>query len=76
MKIFRIRSHKEYLNHVKESAGYLEEIRNTEKKLTPSKRIPFTIKGFSYTAGCEVEFLVGYEHPHGDASINWKRNEI
>lgn len=74
MKIFRIRSHEEYLNHIKESADYLEEIRNTEKKLTPSKKKPFTVKGFSYTAGKEVDFRVGFEHHHGDGSINWREH--
>jgi hypothetical protein len=75
MKLFRIRNHSEYLDHIAKSGEYLANIQRTEKDLIPSNgRKPFKVKGYSYTAGCEVDFLVGYEHPHADGSVNWREH--
>lgn len=75
MKLFRIRTQSEYEQHLEQSQEYLAMIQRTEKKLTPSNRSKsFSIRGFSYTAGCEVDFKVGYEHCHSDGSINWREH--
>lgn len=75
LKLFKIRNQDEYLDHVAKSSKFLTEIQRTEKKLLPaSGQGCFTVPGYSYTAGCEVDFLVGYTHAHGDGSVNWREH--
>lgn len=75
MKIFKIRNQAEYLDHVAKSSEYLAEIRRTEKNLIPDNgRNPFKVRGYSYTAGCEVDFLAGFEYPLEDGSLNWREH--
>lgn len=75
MKLFKIRNQAEYLEHVAKSREYLAEIQRTEKSLIPDNgRNKFKMRGYSYTAGCEVDFVVGYEHADGDGTINWREH--
>lgn len=75
LKLFKIRNQDEYLEHIAKSSEYLAEIQRTEKLLTPvNGRDRFKVRGYSYTAGREVDFQVGYEHSHGDGSVNWREH--
>ena len=60
MKLFKIRNQNEYLDHVVKSREYLAMIQRTENSMIPNNgRKRFSVKGYSYTAGCEVDFKVG-----------------
>lgn len=75
MRLFRIRSRDEYLDHVARSGEYLAMIQRVESSLVPPQgRDPFHVRGYSYTAGCEVDFRVGYEHTRANGSVNWREN--
>ncbi len=65
----------EYLEHQAKSGEYLADMRRVEKSLIPDNgRKPFKVRGYSYTAGCEVDFIVGYEHALADGAINWREH--
>ena len=75
MKLFRIRNRGEYVDHIARSGEYLANIQRIEKGLIPDdRRHPFKVRGYSYTAGCEVDFMVGFEHAHSDGSVNWREH--
>lgn len=75
LKLFKIRNQDEYLDHIARSSEYLAEIRRTENSLVPTNgRERFKVSGYSYTAGCEVDFSVGYEHAHADGTVNWREH--
>lgn len=75
MKLFKIRNQNEYLDHVVKSREYLAMIQRTENSMIPNNgRKRFSVKGYSYTAGCEVDFKVGFEHAHADGSVNWREH--
>jgi SAM-dependent methyltransferase len=75
MKLFRIRSRDEYLEHVAKSDEYLSNIKRFENEIIPKiKRKHFKVKGFSYPAGCTVNFFVGYEFAYPGSTINWREH--
>jgi hypothetical protein len=71
MKMYRIRSHAEYLAHEKRNADFYREQQAYLQKVTPPNRKEFSIPGYSYTAGKQVQFLVDYQHSDGVVP-NWR----
>lgn len=71
MKIFRLRSYSDYLDHANAGADSLKIHNEFLAKVTPGGRQPFRVPGYSYTAGKQVDFHVDYEHSGGGA-VNWR----
>jgi SAM-dependent methyltransferase len=71
MKIHRIHSYEEYLKHQLRNSSWIQEHQAYLEKHTPDGRIDFSIAGYSYTAGKQVDFLVDYIHS-GGGPINWR----
>lgn len=71
MKIFRLRSHSDYLKHSEMGADLLRKHHDFLTDVTPDGRQPFRVPGYSYTAGKQVDFHVDYEHS-GGGPINWR----
>jgi hypothetical protein len=71
MKIYKIRTHAEYLNHKLRNKQSEQEHQEFLKNNTPNGESVFFISGYSYTAGKQVDFLVDYQHS-GGGPINWR----
>jgi hypothetical protein len=71
MKIRRVRSLSEYCLNVQRSRIETESGSDFEASLEHSHKDPFTVRGFSYPAGKEVDFQVDYQYSVG-GHINWR----
>jgi hypothetical protein len=72
MKLFRVRNYEQYLDHLARNTELLEAHRQFLIERTPSERKEFTISGYSYTAGKQVEFFVDYQHAGANGNIIWR----
>lgn len=71
----RLRSLEEYKRHSKDNAHVYDRIRQLERDLIHRNGSEFTVKGFSYPAAQEVDFLVDYKY-HVNGNINWRERLI
>ncbi len=71
----RVRSLQEYLLHRKNNAHVYEKIKLIEDNLAKNNGREFKVKGFSYPAQAEVNFLVDYLYSD-NVSINWRERVI
>lgn len=72
LRVHRIRSQADYVKHQSRISLCVQEDREFLKKHTPEGRNAFSIPGYSYTAGKEVDFLVDYQHSTDGARVNWR----
>lgn len=72
MKIHRIRSFDEYVRHTSRNNTCIQEHMEFLNKNTPKGKNSFTIPGYSYTAGKQVNFIVDYQHSGGGGQVNWR----
>lgn len=72
MIIHRIRSREEYSTHLARNKQCVQEHIEFLKESTPIGAKEFSIPGYSYTAGKQVEFKVDYQHSGDGERINWR----
>jgi hypothetical protein len=72
MKLYRVRSYEQYLTHLTRNSVSLDVHRDFLIERTPSERKEFTIPGYSYTAGKQVDFIVDYQHAQSNGNIIWR----
>ncbi len=72
MIIHRVRSQDEYIKHQVRNKLSIQEHDEFLKKHTPEGVSEFTVSGYSYTAGQQVEFLVDYQHSGNSNKVNWR----
>jgi SAM-dependent methyltransferase len=72
MKIYKIRSKEEFIKHQFRNMPFIQEHQNFLAKHTPAEKKAFSIPGYSYTAGKQVEFIVDYQHSGNGDRINWR----
>lgn len=71
MVIRRIHSYDEYRAHCERMAPVHARRRDFERRLQPAERQAFTVPGFSYPAGEQVEFAADFAFAHGNV-VNWR----
>jgi SAM-dependent methyltransferase len=71
MIIHRLRSFAEYQRHAARLATVHAARRQQELNLQLPHRTAFTVKGFSYPARRQVDFVVDFAHSHGPL-VNWR----
>jgi len=72
MIIHRVRSQHEYIKHQVRNKLSVQEHEEFLKEHTPEGAREFTVSGYSYTAGKQVEFLVDYQHSGNSNKVNWR----
>lgn len=72
MKIYRIRSYDEFADHVKKNRYAIEQQQAYLERVTPDAQKEFTVSGYSYTAGKQVQFLVDFQHSGESGRVNWR----
>jgi SAM-dependent methyltransferase len=72
MRIHRIRTYDEFLVHSIRNKQYVEQHRVLLQKLVPETQVSFTVPGYSYTAGKQVDFLVDFQHSGINGEVNWR----
>lgn len=72
MKIFRIRSFDEFVAHKTRGEKYLDKHLTYLKSVMPDSERTFTVTGYSYTAGKQVEFIVDFKHSGAAGEVNWR----
>src|SRR5436190_12609497 len=75
MKIFRLRSLKEYNEHVEKNKLNYIRINQYEFEIANNLQQEFTIKGISYPANQYVDFKVDYLYSDGK-HINWRERLV
>lgn len=71
MIVHRLRSYNDFKTHSLLNKIELEKHEAFLEKVTPSEKRDFTVSGYSYTAGKQVEFMVDYQHS-AENRINWR----
>jgi SAM-dependent methyltransferase len=71
----RLRNLQEYQQHKKSNERIYNKIRKLEENLEKNNGREFRVKGFSYPAQCEVDFLVDYLYGNG-VNINWRERVL
>lgn len=69
LKLYRIQSHGEFLDHQVRSEQQLAELSRITDVLEQENGKRFSISGYSYPAGRQTEFLI---ERGGDGKINWR----
>lgn len=72
MKIYRIRSFDEFTFHAAKNKLSIEEHHAYLERVTPLSEKTFTVPGYSYTAGKQVQFLVDFQHAGANGRVNWR----
>lgn len=72
MRIHRIRTYDEFLTHSVRNKQSIEQHQTLLQKLMPKKQVSFTVPGYSYTAGKQVDFLVDFQHSGNSGQVNWR----
>lgn len=67
-----MRSSDDYLSYLKRNQNSRQENVNYLTSVTPPSRKPFTVPGFSYTAGKQVDFMVDYQHAGETGPVVWR----
>ena len=73
MTFSRLRSRQDYLKFREQQGREIDQQMAELEAAAPAGRVPFTIPGFSFTAGRDVDFLVDYKHA-GNGPINWRES--
>lgn len=72
MRVHRVRSYNEFIAHSEKNKQPIKDHQAFLKRITPDSQIPFTVQGYSYTAGKQVDFLVDFQHSGGSGRVNWR----
>lgn len=72
MKIYRIRSYDEFTVHATRNKKSIDEHKAYLDLALPPAQKEFTVSGYSYTAGKQVEFLVDFQHSGNSGRVNWR----
>jgi hypothetical protein len=72
MNIFRIRSYAEYCTHAARNKQSIDEHIAYLEKVLPNTQKVFSVSGYSYTAGKQVQFLVDFQHSGDSGTVNWR----
>lgn len=72
MKIFRIRSYDEFTVHAARNKQSIDEQQAFLERVTPVTQKTFSVPGYSYTAGKQVQFLVDFQHSGASGRVNWR----
>lgn len=72
MRIHRIRSYEEFAVHAARNQKAIEQHQSYLREITPQEQVPFTVPGYSYTAGKQVDFLVDFQHSGNSGRVNWR----
>lgn len=75
MKIHRINTYDEYVQYNEKNKDIQKKHNDFLLNETPLKKQEFTIKGYSYPAKKEVNFVVDYEYGDGK-NINWRERVV
>ncbi|MEA9598530.1 class I SAM-dependent methyltransferase [Polynucleobacter sp. AP-Sanab-80-C2] len=72
MKIYRIRSYDEFAAHALRNKNSIDAHTIYLDQVTPPGSSEFTVSGYSYPAGKQVEFLVDFQHSGDGNRVNWR----
>ena len=72
MRVHRVRNYDEFIAHSARNKQAIEGHQAFLRQVTPTSQVPFTVPGYSYTAGKQVEFLVDFQHSGGNGQVNWR----
>ena len=75
MNIFRLRSLKEYKEHVEKNKPNYIFMSQYESEISNNSQQVFTVKGISYPANQYVDFKVDYSYSDG-SHINWRERLV
>jgi SAM-dependent methyltransferase len=75
MKIFRLRSLQDYINHVERNRANYAWMNQYQEKISNTTAREFTVRGISYPANQYVDFKVDYLYSDGK-NINWRERLI
>lgn len=75
MIVSRIKNIEHYRVHRERSQAIFERIWRQERELTPTKKVPFSIRGISYPAKSIVDFHVDFEYSNG-IDVNWRERLV
>lgn len=76
MKIYRLNNHKDFENFLEATKDeYLSHLEYLDS-LLPQTNTEFKTKGFSYTAGQEVDFICDFKYSSGFPNINWRESIV
>jgi hypothetical protein len=72
MRIHRVHTYDEFLAHSARNKQSIEQHQALLQKITPKEQISFTVPGYSYTAGKQVDFIVDFQHSGDSGQVNWR----
>lgn len=72
MRIYRIHSYDEFTVHAAKNRQSVDLHEAYLKRATPDIQKTFTVPGYSYTAGKQVDFLVDFQHSGDSGRVNWR----
>lgn len=75
MKVFRLRSLNDYINHVERNKANYDWMNQYQEKISNTAAREFTVRGISYPANQYVDFKVDYLYSDGK-HINWRERLI
>lgn len=68
----RVRTYDEFLAHSTRNRQSIEQHQSLLQKVVPKKQVSFTVTGYSYTAGKQVDFIVDFQHSGNSDRVNWR----
>ena len=74
MRIHRIRTYDGFIEHTTRNKRMIENHQAFLRRVTPTSQVPFTVLGYSYTAGKQVDFLVDFQHSDKNGQVNWRES--
>jgi SAM-dependent methyltransferase len=76
LKIYRLRTHEDYVLHTQRMGNQLSEYASIEESLTPTRiGEAFSVTGYSYPAMQAVKFVVDYQSS-SNGVINWRERLV
>jgi len=76
MKLFTLRSNADYLRFQRSEANSLEKHWSLIQNHIPSNESEFYVKGFSYTANQQVDFICDFKYSDGFPNVNWRERLV
>lgn len=74
MQLFRVRNYDEYVKYCLRTTQDEADHQSFLNEHESEDRSDFTVPGFSYTAGKQVDFLVDYKHSGELGNLNWRES--
>ncbi|MEJ1157924.1 class I SAM-dependent methyltransferase [Prosthecomicrobium sp. N25] len=76
LRVARLRTYEDFLRYSAREAGNLARHMDAIQALVPPDNRSFTVPGYSYTAGRQVDFLVDFQHSPGPPVVNWRERVL